>query len=190
MQRHRRQAQRHEGGQGFHDAGAVFDDDAEEHRRNRHRRDQQRVVNDARHQFGDDLQTGLEALTRAVAEARRRAGNLPVPVLVVGAGRGGKLGLEIAARTPGLFSGVGSVGGIFDPGPGGAQAVAGLRGVPVFLGVAKGAPPELYRSMQRGKENMEKLGVKLSWGEWPGVGEGLPANAAQAAKEILDVLAP
>jgi predicted esterase len=133
---------------------------------------------------------GLEALKRAVAEARSRAGNLPIPVLVVGAGRGGKLGLEVAARTPGLFAGVASVGGIFDPGPGGAPAVAGLRGVPVFLGVSKGAPPELYRSMQRGKENMEKLGVKLTWGEWPGVGEGLPANAAQAAKEILAVLAP
>lgn len=133
---------------------------------------------------------GLNALTRSVAEARRRAGGAPLPVLVVGAGRGGKLGLEVAARNPGLFAGVASVGGIFDPGPGGAPAVAGLRGVPVFLGVAKGAPPELYRSMQRGRENMEKLGVKLTWGEWPGVGEGLPTNAAQAATEILGVLAP
>lgn len=132
---------------------------------------------------------GLDALTRSVAEARRRAGNLPVPVLVVGAGRGGKLGLEVAARNPGLFGGVASVGGIFDPGPGGAPAVAGLMGVPVFLGVTKGAPPELYRAMQRGRENMERLGVRLAWGEWPGVGEGLPPNAAQAAKEILDVIA-
>ena len=132
----------------------------------------------------------LDALKRTVAEARSRAGNLPLPVIVVGAGRGGKLGLEVAARTPGAFAGVASVGGAFDPGSGGAAAVAGLRGVPVFLGVAKGAPPELYRAMQQGKANLEKLGVKLTWGEWPGSGEGLPANAAQAAKEILDALVP
>ncbi len=132
----------------------------------------------------------LDALKRTMAESRRRVGNLPLPVVVVGAGRGGKLGLEVAARTPGLFSAVGSIGGIFDPGPAGATAVAGLKGVPVFLGVAAGAPPELYKAMQRGRENMEKLGVRLKWGEWPGSGEGLPTNAAAAAKEILDALVP
>jgi predicted esterase len=130
----------------------------------------------------------LEAVKRSVTEARSRAGRLPLPVIVVGAGRGGKLGLEIAARNPGLFSAVGSVGGVFDPGPSGNAGVAGLRGVPVFLGVAKSAPPELYRAMRRGRESMEKLGVKLTWGEWPGSGEGLPSNATQAAKEILDAL--
>jgi len=132
----------------------------------------------------------LEAVKRAVAEGRRRAGKLPLPVVVVGAGRGGKLGLEIAARTPGLFAAVGSVGGIFDPGPSGAAAVAGLKGIPVFLGVAKSASPELLKAMQKGRENMQALGVRIQWGEWPGTGEGLPANAAQAAKEILDVLSP
>lgn len=132
----------------------------------------------------------LDALKRAVAEARGRAGNLPLPVVVVGAGRGGKLGLEVAARTPGMFSGVGSIGGVFDPGPGGAAAVAGLRGIPVFLGVGKSAPPELLRAMQQGRENLEKLGLKPAWGEWPGSGEGLPTNAVKAAGEILDVLAP
>ncbi|MBK6404875.1 MAG: hypothetical protein IPF66_07475 [Holophagales bacterium] len=70
----------------------------------------------------------LDALKRAMAESRRRAGNVPLPVIVVGAGRGGKLGLEVAARTPGLFSAVGSIGGIFDPGPGGAASVTGLKG--------------------------------------------------------------
>jgi predicted esterase len=132
----------------------------------------------------------VEALKRAIAEARTRAGNPKLPVVVVGAGRGGKLGLEIAARSPGLFAGVGSIGGAFDPGPEGAAAVTGLRGARVFLGVSRGAPPELIRAMQKGRENLEKLGVKLTWGEWPGTGEGLPANAVQAAKEILDVLAP
>ncbi len=132
----------------------------------------------------------LEAVKRAVAEARARTGNVPLPVMVVGAGRGGKLGLEIAARTPGLFSAVGSVGGIFDPGPQGAAAVAGLKGVPVFLGVARSAPSELLRAMQQGRENMEKLGVRLTWADWPGTGEGLPTNATQAAREILDALAP
>jgi hypothetical protein len=132
----------------------------------------------------------LDALKRATAEARSRAGNQQLPLIVVGAGRGGKLGLEVAARTPGAFAGVGSVGGAFDPGTGGAAAVVGLRGIPVFLGVAKSAPPELYRAMQKGRENLEKLGVKLTWGEWPGTGEGLPTNAAQAAKEILDALVP
>ena len=132
----------------------------------------------------------LEAVKRAVAEGRQRAGKLPLPVVVVGAGRGGKLGLEIAARTLGLFVAVGSVGGIFDPGPSGAAAVAGLRGIPVFLGVAKSASPELLKAMQKGRENMQALGVRIQWGEWPGTGEGLPANAAQAAKEILDVLSP
>ena len=119
-----------------------------------------------------------------------RVGNLPLPVAVVGAGRGGKLGLEIAARTPGVFSAVGSVGGIFDPGPSDAAAVAGLKGVPVFLGVSSNASPELLKAMQHGRENMEKLGVKVKWAEWPGTGEGLPSNATQAAKEILDTLAP
>jgi predicted esterase len=132
----------------------------------------------------------LEAVKRAVAEGRSRAGKLPLPVAVVGAGRGGKLGLEITARNPGIFSAVGSVGGIFDPGPGGAAAVAGLRGIPVFLGVAKNAPPELLKAMQQGRENIQKLGVKVAWGEWPGTGEGFPTNAAQAAKEILDAIAP
>ena len=37
---------------------------------------------------------------------------------------------------------------------------------------------------------MEKLGVKLKWGEWPGSGEGLPTNAAAAARDILDALVP
>ncbi len=132
----------------------------------------------------------LDALKRTTAEARRRVGGMPLPVVVVGAGRGGKLGLEVAARTPGLYQAVGSVGGIFDPGPAGATAVTGLKGVPVFLGVSKGAPPELYKAMQRGRENMERLGVKLTWGEWPGSGEGLPTNGAAAAREILDVLVP
>lgn len=132
----------------------------------------------------------LDALKRALGESRRRVGNAPLPVIVVGAGRGGKLGLEVAARTPGLFSAVGSIGGIFDPGPGGAASVTGLKGVPVFLGVASGAPPELYKAMQRGRENMEKLGVELKWGEWPGSGEGLPTNAAAAARDILDALVP
>ena len=132
----------------------------------------------------------LDAVKRAITEAQRKAGDLPLPVLVVGAGRGGKLGLEIAARSPGLFSAVGSVGGIFDPGGSDAAAVAGLKGVPVFLGVARNASPELLKAMQRGRENMAKLGVKITWGEWPGTGEGLPTNATEAAKEILDALVP
>ncbi len=132
----------------------------------------------------------VDALKRAMVETRRRIGNIPLPIVVVGAGRGGKLGLEVAARTPGLFSAVGSVGGIFDPGAAGASAVAGLKGVPVFLGVSKGAPPELYKAMQRGRETLEKLGIRLKWGEWPGTGEGLPTNAAAAAREILDALVP
>jgi hypothetical protein len=44
--------------------------------------------------------------------------------------------------------------------------------------------------MQRGRQSMEKLGVKLTWAEWPGTGEGMPTNAAQAAREILGVIAP
>ncbi len=132
----------------------------------------------------------LAAVKRTLAEVRARSGGLPLPVIVVGAGRGGKLGLEIAARTPGLFAAVGSVGGIFDPGPGGAASVAGLQGIPVLLGVTKGAPPELYKAMQRGRENLEKLGVRLRFAEWPGAGEGLPTNATAAAKEILDALQP
>jgi hypothetical protein len=83
---------------------------------------------------------------------------------------------------------VASIGGIFDPGPTGAAGVVGLRGVPVFLGVAKSAPPELLRAMQRGRENMQKLGVTVRWNEWPGTGEGLPADAKAAAKDILDAI--
>lgn len=132
----------------------------------------------------------LDAFRRTVAEARSRAGGAPLPILVAGAGRGGKLGLEVVARTPGLAAGVASIGGSFDPGTGGPPAVAGLKGIPVFLGVARGAPSELYRSMQRARQSMEKLGVKLTWAEWPGTGEGMPTNAAQAAQELLAVLAP
>ena len=86
----------------------------------------------------------VEALKRTFAESRQRVGNIPLPVIVVGAGRGGKLGLEVAARTPGLFSAVGSVGGtsIRAGGRGGRH---GLKGVPVFLGVARG----LLRSSTR-----------------------------------------
>jgi pimeloyl-ACP methyl ester carboxylesterase len=131
----------------------------------------------------------LDAVMLSVNEARSRAGNQALPVVVVGAGRGGKVGLEIAARSPGLFAAVGSIGGIFDPGSSPA-AVAGLRGVPVFLGVSQSAPPALLKGMKQGRENMEKLGVKLKWADWPGTGEGLPANATQAAKEILDALVP
>lgn len=130
----------------------------------------------------------LDALKRAIAEAQARAGKLPLPVAVVGAGRGGKLGLEIAARNPGIFSAVASVGGIFEPGPSGSAGVAGLRGIPVFLGVARSAPPELLKAMQRGRESLQGLGVKVQWGEWPGAGEGLPTNAAQAAKDILEAI--
>ena len=132
----------------------------------------------------------LEAFKKTVAEAGSRVGNVPLPVLVAGAGRGGKLGIEVVARSPGLFGGVASVGGSFDPAEGGAAAVAGLKRIPVFLGISKGAPPELARSMQRGRQRLEKLGVKTTWAEWPGTGEGMPTNAAQAAKEILGVLAP
>ncbi len=131
----------------------------------------------------------LDAVMLSVKEARSRAGSQTLPVVVVGAGRGGKVGLEIAARTPGLFTAVGSVGGIFDPGSSPA-AVAGLRGVPVFLGVSQSAPPALLKGMQQGRESMEKLGVKLKWADWPGTGEGLPTNATQAAREILDALVP
>ena len=132
----------------------------------------------------------LGALQRAVVEARERTGKQPLPILVVGAGRGGKLGLEVAARTPGAFGAVASVGGIYDPGTSSPEAVAGLRGIPVFLGVARSAPPELLKAMQRGRENLEKLGIKPVWAEWPGTGEGLPANASQAAREILEALRP
>jgi len=132
----------------------------------------------------------VDALKRVMAESRRRVGNIPLPIVVVGAGRGGKLGLEVAARNPGFCSAVGSVGGIFDPGPAGAAAVTGLKGIPVFLGVSSGAPPELYKAMQHGRENLEKLGVRLKWGEWPGSGEGLPTNAGAAAKQILEALVP
>ena len=134
-------------------------------------------------------QRTLDAVMNTVKEARSRAGNPALPIVVVGAGRGGKAGLEIAARTPGLFAAVGSIGGIFDPGASSA-AVAGLKGVPVFLGVSLGAPADLLKGMKQGRESMEKLGVKLKWAEWPGAGEGLPTNATQAAKEILDALVP
>ena len=79
----------------------------------------------------------LDAVMRAISEARCRVGNSPPPIVVVGAGRGGKLGLEIAARTPGLFAAVGSVGGIFDPGPGciarGCRGPAGRARLPRSL---------------------------------------------------------
>ena len=131
----------------------------------------------------------VAALESAVAAAEKRAGGKDLPVFIVGAGRGGQLGLEFTARKPGPWAGVASIGGVYDPGPGGANAVQGLRRVRILMGAGREAPAELIRAMKQGTEDMKRLGLDVRWAEWPGSGDGLPDNAKAAARDVLNALA-
>lgn len=125
------------------------------------------------------------ALQGFVAAARKKAGSA-LPVYVVGVGRGGRIAFEVAAKQAGLFVGVGSIAGPFDPGNAPASAVAPLRGIPLVLGTPREAPPELVRAMKQGRDNLKRLALAVSYFEWPGTGEALPSNAARAAADVLD----
>ena len=127
------------------------------------------------------------AVETAVAEAGRRAGGGKLPVYVVGVGRGGTEAFTVVARTPaGSVSGVGSIGGPFDPGA--AQQAVGLRGPRLFLGLSRDADPSRSAAFRRGVEALRKMGLSPVVSEWPGAGDGFPENAATAVADVLDGL--
>lgn len=133
------------------------------------------------------------AVGAALDEARKRAGNPQLPVLLVGVGRGGTLAFTIAAKRAGVFNGVGSVGGAFEPGGGDAQRaaadVAALRGPRLFFGVPADAPQAVVASIGRGVEALKRQGLTPVLRSWPGPGDTFPTrDVAGAVKETLDYL--
>lgn len=133
----------------------------------------------------------LTAVTVALAEARRRTGNPGLPVFVAGVGKGGSLAFTAAVQRAGVYAGVGSVGGPYDPGSGNpAQAPAeasALRGARLFFGVAQDAPHGLVAAIGRGVDALKQYGLQPALRYWAGSGTGLPSkNTATAVKETLD----
>ncbi len=130
-----------------------------------------------------------EAVNAAVAEARRRSGEPGLPVVLIGVGRGGTEAFTmVAAKRAGPVAGVGSIGGPFDPG--GARQAAGLRGVRLFLGIARDADPARTVAFQRGVESLRKLGYAPAVSQWAGTGDGFPNDPAAAVTDSLDALRP
>jgi poly(3-hydroxybutyrate) depolymerase len=133
----------------------------------------------------------LSAVAAALAEAKRRAG-ANLPVLLVGIGRGGTLAFTVAAHQAGTYSGVGSVGGPYDPGAGNsAQAPAegaALRGARLFFGVTYDAPQGLVAEMGRGVDALKRMGLSPVFRNWPGAGETFPQNVTGAVKDTLDAM--
>ena len=111
-----------------------------------------------------------------------------MPVLLVGVERGGTIAFTTAARRPGIFAGVGSIGGNFDAGEV-AGNVAGLRGARLFFGIPRDAPQNLVVAFRRGIESLREAGYAPAIVEWPGYGTGFPKDVAGAVKDTLDALA-
>lgn len=129
------------------------------------------------------------AAAAAVEEARRRAGGRDLPVFLIGVGRGGTEAFTmVATRRAGTVSGVGSIGGPFDAGA--AQQAAGLRGVRLFLGIARDAGPAKTAAFGRGLDALRQLGYAPAVSEWPGTGDGFPGRPAEAVADSLDALRP
>ncbi len=127
----------------------------------------------------------LAAVEAAIAEARARAKNPSLPVFLVGVGSGGTQALIVAGRKAGVFAGVASLSGPFDP-AGNEAAMVGLRGTRVFLGVAKDTQPNLVQAMRRTKDTLTRAGLSPALKEWVGTGKGLPKDVGAAVKDILD----
>lgn len=133
----------------------------------------------------------LAAVEAVVAEARKRAGSLPV--VLVGLGRGGALAFTVATRNPSGVVAVGSVGGPFDPStvtaaPGAPSPAASLKRMRLFLGIQSEAPPTVLSAFRQGRDLLGQGGLKPVYKEWPGTGTGLPAASSAAVKEVLDAL--
>jgi pimeloyl-ACP methyl ester carboxylesterase len=126
------------------------------------------------------------AIDAAVSAAKKKVGN--VPVLLVGVERGGTIAFTTASRRPGVFAGVGSIGGNFDAGEV-AGNVAGLRGARLFFGIPRDAPQNLVVAFRRGIESLRAAGYAPAIVEWPGYGTGFPKDVAGAVKDTLDALA-
>jgi hypothetical protein len=127
----------------------------------------------------------LAAVEATIAEARARAKNPSLPVFLVGVGSGGTQALIVAGRKAGVFAGVASLSGPFDP-AGNEAAMVGLRGTRVFLGVAKDTQPNLVQAMRRTKDTLTRAGLSPALKEWVGTGKGLPNDVGAAVKDILD----
>ncbi|MEO6325980.1 MAG: hypothetical protein ABIT01_17200 [Thermoanaerobaculia bacterium] len=145
-----------------------------------------------RKRFGWGTRERAVAAVEAVLEAaRKRAGNPNLPAVVVGVGRGGTLAYTTAAAKPGLFVGVASIGGPYDPGTSGsvaqgATAAAGLKGAHLFFGIPRDAPEGLVAATRRGNDALHRFGFSPTLTEWQGGGTTFPRNVAAAVKETLD----
>jgi len=128
------------------------------------------------------------AVDAALAEAKRRAGD--VPVIVLGLVRGGTLAFTVASKRPGVFAAVGSIGGAYDPG-GPAEGMAilqSLKGSRLFLGISRDAPMDLTASFKRGRDALKAMGLSPTYTEWVGTGRGLPNDVPAAVTETLTSL--
>lgn len=143
----------------------------------------------AKKRFGwGSAERAAKAVDAAIAEARRKAGNATLPVLLVGIGRGGTEAFTAAAKkAPRTFAGVGSIGGPFDPGA--APDVSGLRGARLVLGSSRDAGPNEINATRRGIETLRQQGLSPAVLEWPGTASGFPQDVPRAVKETLDAFA-
>jgi hypothetical protein len=131
------------------------------------------------------------AVEAAIAEARKRTGRAGLPVLLVGAGRGGTEAYTIAARKPpGQMAGVGSIGGPFDSGASRNEKgqAPGLRGARLFLGIARDTSPVRMASFMRGAEELRKMGFAPVVADWPGSGDTFPKDVPKAVADTLGAL--
>lgn len=139
--------------------------------------------------FGwEDPARSLAAVDAALAAARQKTANARIPVFLVGLGRGGTLALTVASLRPGVFAGVASIGGPFDPMsvPGGPK---GLRGTRLFLGIPSDGPQAQLAAFRHGRDSLKLAGFSTTYAEWPGTGTTLPNDAPKAVKQALDALA-
>jgi len=131
------------------------------------------------------------AVDAAIAEARKRPGNASLPLLIVGAGRGGTEAFTIAARkAPGQVTGVGSIGGPFDSGAARNEKgqAPGLRGARLFLGVPRDTSPVRMTAFTRGAEELRRMGFAPVVADWPGAGDTFPKDVPKAVADTLGAL--